>query len=237
MASNFNPAAGNPKMVRGYDDPKKIFVSTHPRGFQVGSFLWLNKCTAGQVGGDVTRYQAEPWLLNVQNAGTDVTASSAVASNYGSVALYNAASAALFLGISAAQRIPPQNNNWGQFGTAGNAPSNIMDASPPFITFYDEGIATMPIGPTLSTTGVLTTAVEVGTLVYPDGFVNEASTGIYDPAGKLQKDTSFYAYNNCVTTTTVAADAIGVVCERAEIGSPVLIVKFKSYIFSGIALG
>ena len=237
MASNYFPTAGNPKMTRSYDDPKKIFVSTHPRGFQVGSFLWLNKCTTGQVGGNVTRYQAEPWLLNVQNAGTDVSATTAVASNYGSVDAYNTASAALFLGISAAQRIPAQNNNWGQFSAPGNAPSNIMDASQPFITFYDEGIATMPVGPNLSASGLLTSAVEPGTLVYPDGFVNEATTGIYDPAGKLQQDTFYYCYNNCVTTTSTAAHAIGVVVERGEIQSPVLVVKFKSYVFSGIALG
>ena len=74
--------------------------------------------------------------------------------------------------------------------------------------------------------------MDPGTEVYADGFQNEAPVGFYDAAGKLQKDAYFYNYDNCVTTTSMAGDSIGVVVERAEIGSPVLIVKFKAAPFA-----
>jgi hypothetical protein len=228
LASNYKPASGNPRFIRSFDDLKKINLSTHPRAFRNGAFLWLNK-VAG-------RYQAESFLLSFTNATADSTSANSTASTYGSLDLANAAGAPLFLGIAAGGRIPQQLNSFGQFSAAGNATAAVMDASTPFSGYYDRGIAAMPVGPTLSATGVLTSAVEVDTLVYADGFVNEATTGFYDPAGALQKDTDYYCYDNCVTTTSTAADAIGVVIERAEIGSPVLIVQFQAAPFA-IRLG
>ena len=229
MGSNYAPPSGQIVMVRDFNDLKKIFVSTHPRAFPAGALLWLNKVSG--------RYQAESFLLSPTNATADSTAANSSASTYASLDAVNAVTAPLFLGISAAQRIPAQLNSFGQFSAPGNAVGSVMDASQPFISYYDKGVAAMPVGPSLSSTGYLTTAVEPGTLVYADGFTNEAGTGFYDPAGALQKDTYHYTYQNCVTTTSTAADAIGVVCERCEIGSPVLIVKFKSYIFDGVAIG
>ena len=224
MATNFAPAAGSIRFIRGYDDPKKILVSAYPRAFRSGAALWLNKVSG--------RYQGEPFLLSPTNATTDSTASNSTASTYGSVDAVNAVSAPLFLGISAEARIPAQLNSLGQFSASGAATSGVMDASKPFITYYDKGIAAFPVGPTLSSTGVLTTAVDPGTYVSLDGFVNEASTGFYDPAGALQKQVYYYTYDNCVNTQSNAAYAIGIVVERAEIGSPVLICEFKAAAFA-----
>lgn len=218
MGSLYKPASGMPRVIRGFTDAKKILVSTHPRVFQSGSFLWINKVA--------TRYQAEPSLLSPVNATADRSSSDSAASSYASLDAVNAVLAPLFLGLAGEGRIAQQNNNFGLGSAAGDTPASVMDASKPFITYYDRGIAEIPVGPTISTNGVLTTAIDPETLVYPDGFANEAGTGFYDPALVLQKDAYWYAYNNCVTTTSTRAYSIGKVVERAEIGSPILIVEF-----------
>lgn len=223
--SNFAPPAGTIKLIRDFSDVKKINVSTHPRAFPTGSLLWLNKVSG--------RYQAEPALESPTNATTDSTSGNSADSTYASLDAANAAFAPLFLGVAAEARVPQQLNQFGQFGVQGAASVYPMDASKPFISYYDSGIATMPVGPTLAAAGVLTSTVEPGTLVYADGFVNETSVGFYDPAGALQiADAKYFLYNNCVTTTATAADAIGVVVERGEIGQSVLVVKFKAAVFS-----
>lgn len=225
MSSNLKTPAGTILLYGGFTDVKKINVSQNPRQFPTGSALWLNKVSG--------RYQAEPALLSPTNATQDSAASNSDASTYTTLALANAAFAPLFLGIAAAARIPAQENTFGLFGVPGNFPNNAMDASKPYLEYYDEGLAEFPVGPTLSSTGVLAAAVEVDTLVQMDGFANEEGTGFYDPAGKLQvADTDYYLYNNCVTTTATAANAIGIVIERGEIGDTVLKVKFKSSVFS-----
>ena len=224
MASNFQPPSGSIRFIRSYDDVKKIFVSQNPRAMPYGSLLWLNKVSG--------RYQAECASESPTNATTDSNASNSSASTYTTLALANAAFAPLFLGVSAAQRIPQQLNSFGNFNVGGQPTGSPMDASTPFIPYYDTGIFAIPVGPTLSSTGVLTSAVEPWTLVQADGFANLSTSGngYTDPAGKYQSDTDYYLYSNCCTTTATAANAFGYVIERAEIGSPVLIVQLKSHI-------
>ena len=231
MASNFKPAAGMITVVRGYSDVKKINLSTYPRQFKSGSMLWLNKVSG--------RYQAEPANISATNAGTDFASATTNAGDATSLAHCQGVFAPLFLGIAAGARIAQQLSSTGQFGAVGNATSAVMDASKPFEGFYDEGIAKMPVGPTTSSTGLLTAAVEVGTLIAPDGFENnDGAIGFYDDAGaKHNTESLWYLYDNCVTTTSdgntaiTAANAIGVVVERGEIGSPILLVKFRSPVF------
>lgn len=224
MASNFKPPAGNARIIRGYTDMLKINVSTHPRSFQSGSFLWLNKVTG--------RYQAEPAVTSATNPGTDFTSSSSNAGDATSVAHAGGVFAALFLGMSAEQRIPQQLNSFGQFNAPQSQSVVLMDASTPFISYYGSGRAAVLVGPNLSSTGLLTSAIDPGTLVTPDGFQNSATTnqGFYDGSGQSLSDALYYLYNNAVNTTATAALAIGVVVERAEIGSPVLIIDFYSQI-------
>lgn len=221
MGVVYSPPAGTNKLLHTWVRKKKINLSQNPRAFLTGSFLWLNK-VAG-------RYQAEPALLSPTNATADSTAANSSASTYTTGALANAAFAPLFLGIADEQRIPAQLNQFGSFGTDNTATVYPMDASTPFINYWSAGEMLCPVGPNLSATGVLTSAIEVGTLVMPDYFVCTAS-GFNDPAGKLQTDTKYYLYNNCVyAPATDAAHAIGVVTERGEIGAAFLVVQFNSY--------
>jgi hypothetical protein len=225
MASNFKPPAAFPKFVRGFDDVKKILVSANgPRLMRSGALLWLNKVA--------NRYQAESGLLSATNAATDSTSANSSASTYGSIALANAQFAPLFLGMAATARVPQQLFTPGAYSAQGSQTYSPGDASSPFLSFYDEGIALIPVGPNLSSTGVLTATVEPGSYVQLDGFVNEAATGFYDPAGALQKDTYYYLYDNCCNTTATAANAFGVVVERGNIGDSMLVVKFKSYVLN-----
>ena len=223
-ATNFTPAAGTNRFIRGYGDIKKIDLSVNPRLLRSGAFLWLNKVSG--------RYQGEPANISITAAGTDMTASTSNQGDTTSLAHAQAAFAALFLGIAAGGRIPQQNNNWGQFGASGNAVNANMDASKPFEGYYDEGIFAMPVGPTLSSTGVLTARVEVGTYVQPDGFENnDGSVGFYDDAGaKHTTESAWYLYDNCVSTTQTIANRIGVVCEPAAIGSQILMVRIVSQV-------
>jgi hypothetical protein len=155
--------------------------------------------------------------------------------------LAQAAFAPLFAGFAAEGAAQQQFFVEGQFNAPG--PSTLIpvaadDASRDFIAVYDEGVAIAPIDPVLM--GItLATAVEVGALVSLGGFVNEEASGFYDPAGVLQvADTDYWMYNNAVTvfstgsTAITAADAIGVVCERAVAGQNYIKFKFKSAVLS-----
>jgi len=224
MATLYLPPVGSIRVVDGFTILRKINLSKNPRSFQSGSPLWLNKVSG--------RYQAEPVLITATNAGTDFSSSTTNAGDTTSVDHANGVSSPLFLGIAAAARIPQQLNTIGQFQVGGGASAYAMDASKPFIEYYTEGYAYCPVGPSLSSTFALTSALEVGTLIESDGFLNEAGTGFYDSAGKKQSDTDYYLYNNCVTTTSTAANAWGILAERGEIGDTELLVKFKSHILN-----
>lgn len=231
MATNFVPPQGTIKVVRGFTDVKKADVSTHPRAFPSGSPLWLNKVSG--------RYQVEPANVNCANAGTDVTAATDVTSSYtalmtsaGADLSANSAFAPLFMGFAAEARISAQLNTLGQFSAGGATTVQAMDASKPFISYYDSGIAQSVPGPTISATGLVTARIEIGTLVACDGFTNENTTKFYDSAGALQGGTSIYLYNNCIATTTNAACAIGIVVEPAIVGQPYILFQFSAAPFN-----
>ena len=224
MASNYTPVAPQIRVYGGFGDIKKFPISINPRAFLPGTALWLN-----QVSGN---YIAEPALLSPAGAATDNGAGSGTGSSYTSAAAAQAAFAPLFLGFAAEGRIPAQLNQFGNFTVACTASSppytnqNPMDASKPFISIYDRGFAQCPPGKTLTSTGALTSQLEVGTMVTMDTFVNEASYGFYDPSGTRQADTKYYLYNNSITTTATAADAIGWVVEQAPIGQTWIKIEF-----------
>jgi hypothetical protein len=99
---------------------------------------------------------------------------------------------------------------------------------------YTEGTAIAPCA-------ALAAQHEEGEFVAVCAFANEATTGFYDPSGCLQQDTDYYGYMNQVTlganadssgAAVVAADAIGILCERALIGQTYLKFKFKSAILA-----
>jgi hypothetical protein len=202
--------------------------------------MWLNKIAAN--------YIAEPAMVNCINATVDtgIGGTASAASTYAALTNANAAFAPLFLGFAGEARISQQfaaPGNFCQPGPVGTVPLYADDASRPFIPIYTEGIADCPIGRTLLTAGVITVALEVGTLIQVDGFLNEAASGFYDSTGTgsgaggfLQLDTKYYLYNNAVTSSTTAADSIGTVIERAPIGSSRVLIQFKSAI-SAVALG
>ena len=227
----FTLPTGTIKLVGEFADVKKIFVSTNPRAFPTGSLLWLNKVSG--------RYQAEPFLLSTTAASVDASSANGTtyASTYTTAALLAAAMEGLFLGVAAEGRIAQQLNPFGLFGCAGQTQNYAQDASTPFISYYDAGIFTMPVGLDMSSTGALTAAIEPGTAVMPSCFANEATNGFYDPSGCLQKDTDYYAVNNAVyAPATDTTHAIGIVVERAPIGQTWLKVKLKAYGFN-VAVG
>ena len=223
MASNFKPAAGTIRLVRGYTDIKSHNLSKNQRQFRSGSMLWQNKVSG--------RYQAEPANISATNPGTDFASGTTNAGDATSLSHCQGVFAALFLGIAAGGRIVQQLASANIPGP-GAATGAIMDASKPFEGYYSSGIVAMPVGPSLSATGVLTAAVESGTWVTPDGFENnDGATGFTDDALAFHASESiWYLYDNCVTTTSTIGNRIGVVVERAEIGSPVLLVEFVSQI-------
>ena len=232
--SNYAPVAGRIRVIDGFNSLQKVPISRRQRAYPAGSPMWLNKIAAN--------YIAEPAGVNCINATADVGigGTASAASTY--VALTNANNdfAQRFLGFAAEQRLFEQffsPGNVNQPGPAGTVPLYAQDASRPFIGIYREGIAEAPLA------AALTTAMEVGFLVQVNGFLNEASSGFYDPTGTgsgaggfLQLDTKYYLYHNSVIVTSTPADAIGVVCERAPIGATVVRFRFKSAIES-IALG
>lgn len=232
-ASNFAPLAGNIRVIDGFNTIQKIPVSVRQRSFPAGSPMWLNKIAAN--------YIAEPANLNVINATVDVGfgGTASAASTYNALTNANAAFAPLFLGFACDQRVPQQCLSPGYFeqpGPVGTWPRYADDVTRPFMGIYRAGIAEAPCV-------ALTTALEIGDLLQVAGFVNEAASGFYDSSGTgsgaggfLQLDTKYYLYNNSVIVTTTAADAIGIVCERAPIGATTVRFTFKSAIES-IALG
>lgn len=235
MSSKFTPPAGNIEVVEGLILPKKYpLLPGVPRAFPKGTPMWLMKWASGA-------YYAEPALLAAQGNNlttTPATRNSSVAGDSTSVEHANGVFAALFLGFALEPRFFQQEQAFLSAGMPGGGVNyGYGDASAPFLSVADEGIAVAPLDPTTYTTGALTANVEVGTLVDLGGFQNEATTGFYDPSGTLQQDTDYYLYNNAVKTTATAANAIGVVCERGLIGDTFLKFKFKSYILGGVALG
>lgn len=223
-ASNYAPPAGNIQVTDGYQTVKKYNLSKNQRAFPHGTPLWLNKVSG--------RYQVEPALLSPTNATQDSNSGNSDASTYTTLELANAAFAPLFAGFAASARVSQQLAPNANFNVPGPATTTTPDdASQPFQAVHDEGIAIAPLGATLGP--ALATAIEVGVLVNLDGFVNEEASGFYDPAGALQVgDVAYYMYNNAVKTTTTAANAIGVVCERAEVGQTYLKFKFKSAVLN-----
>jgi hypothetical protein len=203
-ASNYAPAAGNIEVISGpNDNVKKIpIIATAQRSFPVGTPLWLS--TSGN---------AEPSLMPIAIAVGS-------ASTYTDVITLRAAFAPIFLGFSAENRIPQQfADGSNKFSAAGPAPTALQwnDASRPFISVWDKGVAQAQINQGGGRT--VTTQLEVGQMVSLMTFQNEASSGVYCPDGTLQTDTKFYAYMNEVEITTVTAHAIGVICERAPVGA------------------
>ena len=229
MASNFAPPVGNIDVIEGLIFPKKVLRALVPRAFPKGTPLWLNKIAS--LGG-ATQYIVEPALLSVAGATSLATSGSSTASTYTSVdgasTSCNAAFAPLFVGFALEAVWPQSFFNIGGFSAPyGGAtyPYNYGDASRPFVMVADEGIAVAPL------LTALTAPVEYGVMVALDGFLNN-TTGFYDPAGCLQTDTHYYSYNNAVKTTTTAANAIGQVCERGNVGDTYLKFKFKSTVLS-----
>lgn len=217
MANPYTPPVGNIVVVDGYNTIKKYALPNAQRSFPNGAPLWYNNIATGTGG-------VEPALLSTTANGYVATTASGTtySSTYTTVELANAAFAPLFAGFAAEARLPQQLFQPGEFsGPVTPAPAE-QDASRPFISVYDQGIAIGPL-----TTPVATNPVEPGTFVDLAGFANNA-TGFYDPAGDEQNDTKSYLYMNAVQTTTTAANAIGVVCERAPVGQTYLKFTFKS---------
>jgi hypothetical protein len=214
MASHFVPVAGNIEVVDGYVTPIKCTIPSASRSYPAGTPVWSNGA-----------YGVEPSGLPAVAAAT-VTA----ASTFTSVEAANAAFAPLFVGIVAQQAVPQSFANQAPFNAAGGTTVASQDASKPFVTVYPEGIARAPYFD--GTNSTVTTQIEVGALVDLCGFANESSTGFYAPDGTLQKDTKSYLYCNSVQVTTTAANAIGVVCERALVGDSTVKFKFKSAVLN-----
>ena len=218
MASLYTPVAANIEVTSGFNEIKKYPVPFAQRSYPVGTPMWYNNIAAGTGG-------VEPALLSTTANGAVATnaSSTTYSSTYTSVAAADAVFAPLFAGFAADARVPQQEWLIGNFAAPGGTVVGPEDASRPYIGVYSEGIATCPL-----LTAVVTNPVEPGTLVAIAGFANEATTGFYDAAGCLQKDTNYYLHNNAVVTTATAANAIGVVCERAPVGSLFLKISFKS---------
>lgn len=216
---NYLPVSGNIRIVDGTTHVKKYFVAPSvPRAFPHGTPLWTNGANG-----------VEPALLSTTAAGYVATTASGTtyASTYTTVELANAAFAPLFAGFALEARVPQQYNTIGEFSNQGSAAVAPDDASRPFISVADSGIAEAPL-----MAAVTSNPVEIGTLVELAGFANEATTGFYDASGCLQKDTKTYLYQNAVVTTATAANAIGVVCERAPVGATSLRFTFKSAVLN-----
>ena len=89
----------------------------------------------------------------------------------------------------------------------------VDDASKPFLSAYDSGIAIAPYWD--GTYNTVQSQLEVNQLVQLAGFQNEASTGFYAPDGTLIKDTNWYLYMNAVMAGTIPGSCIGILVERA----------------------
>lgn len=223
MSSNYTPVSGNIEVVDGFCNIKKYPLPTAgggvsglsgARSYPAGSPMWTNGA-----------YGIEPSGLPTVAAST-VTA----ASTFTTDALANAAFAAKFAGISIGARVPQQLSSVGLFSQPGSASAALQDASQPFQSVVDEGVALAPYYD--GTNSTVTSQLEIGTLVELTSFANEATTGYYAPDGTLQKDTKTYLYQNSVQVTTSTAAAIGSICERALVGDSRVKFQFKSNLTS-----
>lgn len=205
MASAYTPPAGSIEVVDGFTNVKKMPLPTTPRSFPLGAPMWNNGASG-----------IEPSL---QQAG-DAT----------SVEHANGVFAPLFVGFALEARVPQQLNTLGEYSAPGNAAVAPDDASRPFISVADSGIAVAPCA-------ALGGQHEIGEFVDLAGFTNEASVGFYTPAGVLTKDTNNYLYLNQVQITATAANAIGILCERALAGQTYLRFKFGAQVLNTSQVG
>lgn len=215
-ASNYAPGPGVIRVIHPGAPTKKFPISAYPRSFPPGTPMWLNKVAV--------HYQAEPSLLTCQQATVDVSASTADAdSGYVTLKLAQDPFGPLFLGFAGEGRIPQQFQAPLAFSQKWPAVSPYpMDASKPFISIYDRGVAIAPVT-------TLATAMEYGDLIGVDGFVNEAASGFYDPAGRrCVAGTGYFLYMNRVMLATDPTGAIGWCCERAPIGQDWVKFEFRT---------
>jgi len=229
MATNYSPGQGRIRVVGGCHDIKKFPISAYPRQFPAGTPMWLNKVAA--------HYQAEPSLLTTQQATVDVLASTASGdSGYATLALANDVFGPLFLGFAAEGRVFQQLGLIGQASVPRPWTNYAQDASRPFISIYDRGIAIAPLTKTENTSTPLTTALEIGDLVALDGFSNTdaAASGFYDPAGRacVTAGNGYWLHMNRVILTTDGTQAIGIVIERAPIGATFVKFQFETTLSS-----
>ena len=197
MATSYAPVSGN-IVVDECGSIKKYPLPSAQRSFPAGTPLWTNGAggvePAGAQAGDAT-----------------------------SLTHANGVFAPLFAGIAAEGRIPQQLAALGSFNAGGAAVTHVDDASKPFLSVYDKGIAEGPCD-------ALGAQHEIGEFVQIEGFLNEAVTGFYDSTGTLQQDAHYYLFNNKIgiATTQDAAHSIGILCERALAGATSLKFKFTS---------
>lgn len=214
MSTNFTPSAGRIRVIAGENTIKKFPLPTTARKINSGDALWTNG-----TGG-------------VESATMPAGITVGSASTYTTVELNNAAFAPLFAGFAAESRVPQQLSAALTGYLAGGAVSTtgVNDASRPFLSVITEGVAEAPYFD--GTYSTVQGQLEIGTLVNLGGFANEASTGFYANDGTLQKDTKSYLYANSVKTTSTAANAIGVICERAKVGDTTVKFTFKSAVLN-----
>lgn len=228
MSSLCLPVSGAIKVVDGYSTVKKFFLPSQPRLIQPGTPMWNNGS-----------YGIEPAMLAIANKGQAASATTSRASTMTSLDGTGALSAnqqfaAYFAGFAAERRGPRQLATVGQFGVPGNFTAYADDASPPFMSVYTEGIAVAPYYWDNNGTwyNSVQTQLEIGQPIELAGFVNEATTGFYDPAGELQLDTKTYLYNNAMQQTNILANAIGFLVERALVGDTYLKFQFQATIIN-----
>lgn len=230
MATNYSPGVGRIRVVGGYHDIKKFPISVYPRRFPAGTPLWLNRMAA--------HYYAEPSLISTVNSTVaDVLASTPSAdSTYATLALANDVFGPLFLGFAAEGRVFQQLGVIGQASVPRPWTNYAQDASRPFISIYDRGIAIAPLTKTENTSTPLTTALEIGDMVMLDGFSNTdaAASGFYDPAGRamITAGNGYFLHMNRVILTTDGTQAIGIVVERAPIGATFVKFQFETTLSS-----
>jgi len=219
MTTTYKSPAGAGQGIRvisGFNEIKKMPLNTSVRAFPAGSPMW-NDVTTG----------VEPALIPCSGVGE---------STFTTVALAQAAFAPLFVGLSAEQRVSQQYRPSVLFNCDGAATTAIVgDASRQFIGVYDEGVAEGQFwdGTNSTTQGI----IEIGTRVVVAGFVADGSTGHYSSDGVLYStDTKSYLYNNAIHTSATRANSIGVVVERAHIGSSTLKFSFKANQIDGQAI-
>jgi hypothetical protein len=229
MATKYIPVAGTISLVDGWTNTLSFPLPTGGGGsnatsparqFPVGTPLLNNGA-----------YGVEPCLCDPTGVGNASMASlqgCAVSGSVGSGIHAN------FCGLAGEARWPQMLNNLGVFSNGGGTSVTVIDASSTNLPVYAEGIARAPFYDGVNST--VQTQIEIGTLVTPTIFVNEASVGFYGPDSTLHKDTSYYAYMNSVNTTTDPNQSIGVVSKRALVGDSTVEFQFKSTVISSSGL-